>query len=85
MTEPGGDLGPHARHAKGGSWASMAVHGSFDRGSACQRVVDLDDGTKMEVFALEGVHCDWLTPRALRCLHAHGRKKQNKRRKKNFH
>jgi hypothetical protein len=39
MTGPGGDLGPHARHAKGGSWASMAMHGSFDRGSACQRVI----------------------------------------------
>ena len=39
VTVPGGDLGSHARHVKGGSWASMTVHGSFDRGSACQRVI----------------------------------------------
>jgi hypothetical protein len=35
MTEPDGDLGPHARHAKG-FMTSMTVRGSFDLGSACQ-------------------------------------------------
>jgi hypothetical protein len=85
VTEPGGDLGSHARHVKGGSWASMTVRGSFDHGSACQRVVDLDDGTKMEMFALGGAYCHWLTPHALCCSHVHERKKQNTRRKKNFH
>jgi hypothetical protein len=57
MTEPGGDLGSHARHVKGGSWASMTVRGSFDHGSACQGVVDLNDGTRMAVFALGGGYC----------------------------
>jgi hypothetical protein len=48
-------------------------------------MMDLNDGTEVEVLAFEGVNCDWLAPCALCCLHANDRKKQNRRRKKNFH